>query len=239
MKKIWIVISCMIVSWTASAQKEFVVDANAEMRSIFGSFHSIKVSNAIDLYLSQSDQEAIAVSASEDKYKEGIKTVVEDHVLKIYYEGDKGWNTKNRNMKAYISFKELKWLQASGASDIHVQGTINVPELQLNLSGASDFVGAVSVTSLTMNLSGASDVKIAGKATNLSIESSGASDVKGYDLVADICTAKASGASDINVTVNKEINAHASGASSIHYKGDAVIKESQSNGASSIGKRGS
>ena len=84
MKKIWILISCVIISWTANAQKEFVVDANAEMRTISGSFHSIKVSNAIDLYLSQSDQEAIAVSASEDKYKEGIKTVVEDQVLKIY-----------------------------------------------------------------------------------------------------------------------------------------------------------
>ncbi|HPH85284.1 MAG TPA: head GIN domain-containing protein [Ferruginibacter sp.] len=237
MKKLWIVISCIILASTAIAQKEFVVDANAEMRTIQGSFHSIKVSNAIDLYLSQSDQEAIAVSASEDKYKEGIKTVVEDNVLKIYYEGDKGWS-KNRNMKVYISFRELKWLQASGASDIRVQGTINVPVLQLNMSGASDFNGAVSVTSLTMNLSGASDVKIAGKATNLTIESSGASDVKGYDLVADICTAKASGASDINVTVNKELSAHASGASSIHYKGDAVIKENQSNGASSIGKRG-
>jgi hypothetical protein len=239
MKKIWIIISCLIVSWTTNAQKEFVVDANVEMRTISGSFHSIKVSNAIDLYLSQSDQEAIAVSASEDRFKENIKTVVEDHVLKIYYEGEKGWNTKNRNMKVYISFRELQWLQASGASDVHVQGTIQVPVLQLNLSGASDFVGAVSVTSLTMNLSGASDVKIAGKATNLTIESSGASDVKGYDLVTDICTAKASGASDIHVTVNKELSAHAGGASSIHYKGDAVIKESQSNGASSIGKRGS
>ena len=107
------------------------------------------------------------------------------------------------------------------------------------LSGASDFKGVVDVSALEVDLSGASDVKISGTATNLNIESSGASDVDGYGLVTDICSAKASGASDIHVTVNKELNAHASGASNIYYHGTGVIKEVQSTGASSVAKKGS
>jgi hypothetical protein len=96
----------------------------------------------------------------------------------------------------------------------------------------------VTVTSLDIDLSGASDVRISGTATNVNIESSGASDVKGFDLITDTCTAKASGASDIHLTVNKELNAHASGASDITYKGTGVIKEVHSNGASTVSKRG-
>ena len=226
------------IMFSAEAQKQFVVDANAEMRSLNGSFNKIKVSNAINLYLSQSSTESIAVSASEDKFKAGIKTVVENNVLKIYYDGERSWSGRNRKMKVYVSFKNIDELQASGASDIIVAGTLEVQSLSLNLSGASDFKGDIKANTLSLNLSGASDVTISGTVKQLNIESSGASDVKGYELTADICNASVSGASDVNITVNKELTAHASGASSVNYKGDAVIKDMHSSGASSINKRG-
>ena len=106
------------------------------------------------------------------------------------------------------------------------------------MSGASDFKGAVDVTNLSLVLSGASDAKISGTAVSIKIESSGASDVKGYDLIAENCTVKASGASDVNITVNKEMNVTASGASDIFYKGNCVIKEIRSSGASTVAKKG-
>lgn len=238
MKKIIVGFLLLVFATAIRAQKQFVVDANAEMRTIGGSFNAIKVSGSIDIYLSQSDEEAIAISASEEKFKAGIKTVVENNTLKIYFDGDKTWSLKNKKMIAYVSFKGLQRIEASGASDIIVAGSIDVPSLQMDLSGASDFKGAVSVTSLILNLSGASDIRISGKATTLFIESSGASDVKGYELSADMCTAKASGASDINITVNNELNAHASGASNIYYRGSGVIKEIHSNGSSNVAKKG-
>ncbi|MEO6668243.1 MAG: head GIN domain-containing protein [Ferruginibacter sp.] len=222
---------------TSFAQRQFVVDANAELRTIGKSFSEIKVSDGIDIYLSQSDNEAVAVSASEEKYKANIKVAVEGTTLRIYYEGEKWWG-KDRKMTAYISFINLEKLNASGASDISVAGTIRATALKIILSGASDFKGDVAVTSLDMELSGASDVTISGTATNLNIESSGASDVKGYGLKTEICTAKASGASDISIAVNKELNAHASGASTISYRGTGVIKEVHSSGASSVSKKG-
>ena len=225
-----------VISFSAQAQKEFVVDANAEMRTLTGSFTKIKVSGAIDIYLSQAETQSIAVSASEDKYNEGIKTVVEGNVLNIYYNGEKGWRN-NRKMRVYISFKMIDELQASGASDIIVAGTLNVPLLEIHLSGASDFKGDVTTNSLNLHLNGASDVTLTGSTTQLNIESSGASDVKGYGFATDFCNATVSGASDINITINKELTAQASGASNVYYKGDGVIKDMHSSGASSISKR--
>lgn len=237
MKRIVLFFTFIATAILAQAQNEFVVDANAEVRTVSGTFNAIKVSGGIDLYLSQSNEEAVAISASEDKYKAGIKTVVENGTLRIYYDGDKLFSMRNKKLRAYVSFKDLEKLEASGACDVVVAGELKVDALEMQLSGASDFKGKVNLSSLKLDLSGASDVKIEGTATIVNIESSGASDVKGYDLVSDICTAKASGASDVNITVNKELNAHASGASDIHYKGDAVIKEMHSSGASSVGKR--
>lgn len=238
MKKLLFALVLILSSFITFAQKQFVVDANAEVREVSKTFNSIKVSGGIDIYLSQSDKEAIAVSASDDKIKAEIKTVIEDNTLKIFFEGDK-WRMGGRNKKmiVYISFKNLEKLEAAGASDVVVAGEIKVPSLKMVLSGASDFKGAVVTTSLSLDLSGASDVKISGVASNLDIESSGASDVKGFDLVTEICNARASGASDINITVNKELSAHASGASNIYYRGTGVIKEIHSSGASEVGHK--
>lgn len=237
MNKIIAAIAVICLSMAATAQKQLINDADAEVRQISGSFTKIKISGGIDLFLSQDVAEAVAISASDSKTKEAIKTEIVNGTLKIYFDGDKNWSWKNRKMRAYVSFKTLEELTASGACDVQVAGTISGSSFSMTMSGASDFKGMVNVTSLKMELSGASDAKIGGTATTVNIESSGASDVKGYDLITDVCTAKASGASDINITVNKELNAHASGASDIFYKGNAVIKDMHSSGASSIEKK--
>jgi hypothetical protein len=238
MKKIICSIIVLCTVLIATAQKEIINDANAEVRTISGSFSNIKVSGGIELFLTQSSEEAVVISASEDKFKEGIKTIVENNTLKIYYFGDKNWSMKNRNLRVYVSFKNLESLEASGASDVQVAGIITTASLSVSLSGASDFKGAVKVDELKMDLSGASDVTIKGIAETVKIETSGASDVKGYELVTNTCTAKASGASDVAITVNKVLNATASGSSDISYKGDPQVKEIHSGGASRVSKKG-
>ncbi|MFM2358557.1 MAG: hypothetical protein RLY16_550 [Bacteroidota bacterium] len=237
MKKYLLIALCFATVLVARAQKVLVNDPNAVLRSVNQSFHSIKVSGGIDLYLSQHDDETIAVSAKSTEDIDNIKTEISGGQLNIYYDGSRGWSTGNKKMKVYVSFKKLDYLKASGASDVQVAGSIQGELLQIELSGASALKTGVQVQKLDINLSGASDVKLSGTATNFKIESSGASDVKAFDLVVETCYAKASGASDININVTKSLEAHASGASDIHYKGGANITNIQSSGASSVGRR--
>ncbi|HUN01699.1 MAG TPA: head GIN domain-containing protein [Niabella sp.] len=220
----------------AQDNKVFVKDAHARPRNITGSFSAISVSGAIDLYLSQSDEEVVVVSAAEAKYRDRIVTEVMNGELKIYYN-NKGlqWSTGSKKLKAYVSFKAIQGLTASGASDIYVNGVVKADALRINISGSSDFKGAVDVDHLSLEQSGSS--RISGRAQNVKIEVSGASDVKGYDLVAGYCEASASGASDIQITVTKELTASASGASDIYYKGQGITRNIKSSGASSVVRR--
>ena len=237
MKNLFLSITLFFTAFITYAQETIVNDANAEKRALTGSFNSIKVSGGIDIYISQSSEEALAVSATEPQYRNNLKTEIENGTLHIYYDSKSGWSKGSKKLKAYISFKNLERVEASGASDVHVAGTITVPSFSLDMSGASGFNGTVNVSMLTLELSGASDAKISGNAAAVTIESSGASDVKGFDLTTENCTAKATGASDINITVNKELNVHASGASDVYYKGTCVIKDLHSSGASTVAKR--
>jgi hypothetical protein len=233
MKKISIIILGIMISATSFAQQ--VNDPNAVIRKV-ENFHGINISSAFNVYLSQSNEDAVAVSASNIADRDMIRTEVKDGVLFISFEKNSKWNSGNKKLKAYISFKNIDKLKISGACDVFIVGSLKSDELDIHLNGASDFKGKIEVKSLSVELSGASDLKLSGTVNNLKTEASGASSFKGYDLIADYCFIKASGASGIRITVNKELSAVASGASDIEYKGDAVIKDLKSSGASSISK---
>jgi hypothetical protein len=232
-------VGCLLVS-SVSAQETVIQDPNAQLRSVKG-FHGIRVSSAINLYLSQGQEEKVVVSAKDIKMRDMIKTEVVDGILVIRLEGSwKWWHFNNNSkLKAYVSYTMLDEITASGASDVFVDGVITGDKLTLNFSGASDFKGAVKVGELSLDQSGASDSHITGQVSGTAtIRSSGASDVKGYDLVIEECSAHASGASDIRITVSKQIDADATGASSIYFKGTGVLRESHSSGASNVGHSG-
>ena len=222
---------------TAFAQK-ILNDPNVELRQVNG-FTAIEVSGGIDLYVSSGD-EAVAISARDKEDRDRIKTEVKDGVLKIYYQWKKGVSiniNSNRALKAYVSYETLQKLAASGGSDVVVDGIIKAGKFKLLVSGGSDFKGKINVSDFDVDLSGGSDVDISGTAGSVSIDASGGSDFDGYDLVTDVCTINASGGSDINITVNKELFAEASGASDVSWKGNATVKKARASGAGCVSHR--
>ncbi|MFZ1527163.1 MAG: head GIN domain-containing protein [Ferruginibacter sp.] len=237
MKKITSIIFLLAICTGAWAQKQFVIDPNAEARVLTGSFNKIKIHGSIDLYLSQAEVEAVAVSASDSKYIADIKTEVKNNTLYIHYTGSWNWSGKNRKLKVYASFRNIEQIEAAGASDVMIAGVIKVPELTIGISGASDLTGELEVDNLHIDASGASDAKLSGRAKNLDAECSGASDIKAYELTTENCKLQASGASDIYITVSNELKGKASGASSIYYKGQPQVKDVESSGASTVASR--
>lgn len=239
MKQILLLLGCIFFWQGFRVEAQNVVyDANAEVRKV-AAFKGVDVSGGISLYLSQGSEQAVAVSAGDEKYVSKIKTEVRDGILKIYIESGawNSWNWGNKKMKAYVTVTQVEVLNASGASTVRVSGELNVDRLSMDVNGASSLKGIVKGKSLRMEVSGASGVSIEGSMDNLDVEASGASSVKAYDLIVGNCKAEASGASGISITVNKELDAEASGASSIGYRGSAVVKRVDVSGASSIKKK--
>lgn len=229
----------ILFSTVLFAQKT-INDPNAEVRSV-GSFHAIRISNAFEVWINQGNEDAVAVSASKPEYREKIITKVENGVLIIRLEDDKkfwkNFNNGKQKLKAYVSIKKIDRLDVSGACNVYFEDGLSAEGLTVELSGASDMKGKLDVKTLKVDINGASSASISGNAPTLDIEASGASDFKGYDLVTNFCDAKASGASSINITVNKELNANASGASSVRFKGDGLIRDIKTSGASNVTRK--
>lgn len=236
MKQLLILLLFVWTALTAGAQKT-VYDANAEPRQV-GDFKSIQLSNAFTVLITQGSESGVAVSAADKDLIGNIITKVENGVLKISFDNNQKWTRKNPNLKAYISVKTLERIKASGACDIKIDGTLNASSLTVEMSGASDLTGKINVSNtLDVKLSGASDLTLTGIADQAKIDVNGASEVKAYDFSTSNCSIEASGASSVQITVDKELSAQISGASSVRYKGTANIKDIKTSGASSISRK--
>lgn len=256
MKNILFAFLTLLAASTQAQNASLIYDNNAQIRQV-GSFTSIKISSAIDLYLTQSDNCQVAVSASKNEIRDRIQTTIEGSTLVIKFENNNGWsgwnNWGNYKMKAYVSVKDLNALTGSGATTIRLLSKISTQKLQIKLSGASDFDGAIEAGALDLNISGASNYKgqlnansfildasgasvcsINGAVDDMSLEISGASSAKLFDLFSKGAIVNTSGASMAHIQVSQLLKAHASGASDIIYKGNATLKDMNKSGGANI-----
>ncbi len=233
MYKLAFCLSFLAVTYMATAQKIYN-DPNVQVRSVSG-FHAIHISSAFEVALSQGTEEKVAVSADDEKYISEITTSVSNGVLTIRFdESNKFWQG-NHHLKAYISVKNLDELKVSGATTVNIDGSLSLTDLKLQLSGASKLEGKMTISGkFAADLNGASDMNISGSANETTIDARGASDVKAYDFTTSVCTVDASGACTIKISVDKELSASLSGASSVNYKGSAMIRNIKTSGASNI-----
>ncbi|HLO79917.1 MAG TPA: head GIN domain-containing protein [Chitinophagaceae bacterium] len=230
----WLLAFLLLPAFAGAQEKVTVNDKNAQVRNIGSSFTEISVSGSIDLYLSPDDKEVVVVSAKEEQYRDKIVTRVVGNKLEIFFNNKNFSIRSDMRLKAYVSFKQLNRITASGSSDVYVNGIVKSDKLEIHISGSSDFSGAVDVNELRLDQSGSSDTKLSGRAGLVDVDLSGASDMKAFDLNSDVCKAHASGSSDISVTVMKELYVNASGASDVHYKGTGTVREVKTSGSSSV-----
>jgi hypothetical protein len=258
MKKL-LVFTLLLFAFVAQAQNKMgvVYDDNVQVRKL-SSFTSIRVSHAIELYISQSDKTEVAVSASSTEYRDRIITEVSGGTLIIRMaDNNKWWKWSDGNYaKAYVSVKDLYNLTGSGATNIKIVNGLSAEKLKINLSGASDLKGEIKAGTLLADLSGASSFKgkiyanafsakgsgassyeVTGSGDDLIVDVSGACSVKMYDYMVKGASVDATGASSVKVNVSDILKLRASGASDIDYKGKPSVKELNSTGASSIKQR--
>ena len=226
-----------LMQFVGFAQSKFVVDENATVRTITGSFTAVHVSSSIHLFITKGEEETVAVSANTEEIKGNIKTEIEDGVLKIYYKGNNYRSSFNKQMNVYVSYKILQEIKASDASSVLIADKLSATSLNIKVNDASVVKGEIESETLTLKLSDASVVTLSGVAKNTSIRCSDASIFNGFKLDTESADCVASDASIINALASKTINASASDASIINYKGTAEIKQKSSRDGSIINRK--
>lgn len=176
------------------------------------SFTGLTVSNAFEVTVSDQVTDVV-VTVGESAHKRVIVQIINGEL----HIGFKTGTRYNGMAKAIIpATANLRNLDLSGASSF--LGDLNGHDVNIDLSGASFFKGNVDADELDINLSGSSDAIITGFCQDkMEINLSGGSSLNASLLETQSVYGEISGASDANVTVCSHLNVNLSGASTLTY----------------------
>lgn len=273
MKKCLFVLSALVLFAFSSCQK-FAGDPITKDFNVPGAYTELEVESAFDVTVSDA-VDVITITAGENVMPKVIVEVVEN-TLKIRL---KTANVYGGEMNAIIPYNaNLTSVDLSGASefrseyglegqnvDVELSGAsnfyceIDADEVDISISGASNFFGDiwadqidmdlsggstingnVAANDLDLELSGASNAKLLGQVGMLKVDLTGASNIvkqiveNRYGLVCDHCEGSITGASNAYIHCDGNIRVSLSGASDLHYTGDANTTGSTTSGASNI-----
>jgi hypothetical protein len=200
------------------------------------SFNSVDVSGGIKVHVRQDPSSSVKVEADEnlmeyiDVYNDGNTLVIKER---------QGYNLDpSKDIVVYVAAPVFREIEVSGACDIVGDNTISGNEaLSMHVSGAGDIIMQVALPKVNAEISGSGSINLKGQATDFSAHVSGAGGVKCFDLITENTKLDLSGASEVEVTANRQLDIDASGASTVEYKGNANVSQNIS-GAGSVKKVG-
>ena len=237
MQKLFLSFLVMVCSVAVMAQKT-INDPNAEKRTV-SSFHGIEVGTGIELSLTQSNTEDVAVSAAKTEHRDRIITKVENGILKIHYDSKMGSVNKikeSKNLKAYVSFKTLDVLNANTGADVEIVGALKSNILSIKANTGALIDGEVDVTTLKVSQNTGSKINLSGRADKLTVDGDTGSKFKGEDMATSNCNVTVSTGAIVSVKAEKELQVKANTGGVVRYKGNASIKEIKTNTGGTVSK---
>lgn len=198
------------------------------------SFEAIDVTNALNVFVTMGDKESIVIEAA-DNIQEHIKTKVRNSTLNIYLEN--GIELKNSTVNVYVTAVNLESIDASAASNVIVENTIETTTFKCNVSSAAGVNLKLDVTNFKAEASSSGNIEVGGTANDVYMDASSGGDIEAENLEAKVCNVNASSGGGVSVFAIKELKADASSGGGITYKGEPTKLKTNNSSGGSISKK--
>lgn len=239
MKSLRIVLIALLAVTTMSsacAQRKKVRgsgNVETEKRDLSG-FTGVKTGTSIDIYLTQGDKFEVVVEA-DDNLIEYIITDVDNGVLKVYFDRVNVREAKKKVV--HVTMKEIDYISASSAGDVFGQTPVKADDLKIRTSSAGDVKLEVYAKSLDLSTSSSGDITLSGEADYMKASTSSAGDIKAFELTVKEADVTASSAGDVKITVTERLNARASSAGDVQYRGNPAKVDARSSSAGDVTRK--
>lgn len=199
------------------------------------SFDEVEAEGAVDVHISQGDFKPVQVKVDEN-LQEYIEVFTEGSRLVVRTKT--GYNIDpTQDLVVYVTAPVYKRIDVSGACNITSDNRINNPEaIDIELTGAGTIKMELNAPRTRLDISGAGDATLVGETRDFELGISGAGKAKCFDFKTENTKLDLSGAGDADVFASVKLDATASGAGSVSYKGNPKDVISNTSGASNIRK---
>lgn len=186
-------------------------------------FHAIASAGSFKVNVQMGDQESLTIDGEAEDVSR-IETVVENGILKIRTKRNfKSWNSVGHEVTINITAKRLDGLSLSGSGSIHLDGTLNAPSADIQLSGSGEITASVDNQNTSLAVSGSGNLNVSGKSGSVNIAVSGSGDVKARDLTAESSNIKIAGSGNVYIKAEKDLTAAIFGSGSVKYAGNPNV----------------
>ncbi|NJK95668.1 MAG: DUF2807 domain-containing protein [Bacteroidales bacterium] len=194
-----LIITIIFTGFTSciSSQSPLLVKGTGEVKDKsydVSGFDAIEVSGGFDVDLIQGNSEGVVLSAQENLF-EHITVKVEAGTLKIYTERN---IIQTKGMKAKISLKSIQKLRVSGGGDVIASQGLDVPNLNLEISGGGDLKTNLKTNNMECRISGGGDVEINGSMKDYNMNITGGGDLNS-NVVTEKINCSMTGGGDISL----------------------------------------
>lgn len=200
----------------------------SETRSL-SSFSSVSMGESINVELVKGSKEEALVEVRGADLSDVLTDISGDR-LRIRMDGNRNFRNVTVNIRlTYVSIDEI---DVSSSADLISKGPLVSEDLDIEVSSSGDAILEIEVTNLNIKVSSSGDLDLSGSATYQRVEVSSKGDYNAYDLESEEAELDVSSAGDAYVNVSRRIDAKASSAGSVVYKGnpDKVYGDSSSSG---------
>ena len=233
MKKSLFILSALVLVAFCSCNK-YAGDPVSKDFSIEGSYTKLDVDDAFNVTVSD-EVNLITITAGENVMPNVVVEIV-DNTLKIHLKPFT--SNYGSDMKAVVPYNaNLTNVNLSGACEFHSEYGLEGENVEVELSGASDFYCDIFADEVEVHLSGASNFHGNIEADEAKVNLSGSSDFVG-DLIANKIEAELSGSSNIKGNVSAtDLDLDMTGASDATLEGRVATLKIDLSGASNIIRR--
>ena len=203
-----------------------------EDRNVNDSFTTIKATEGLNVYLTQSDTESITVEADEN-LQELIMTEVENGILKIHTRENIGRSTSKKVM---VNFKDIYSISSTSGSNVYSANTIKAKNLELKSTSGSNMTLEVNTTIINSKSTSGSNLRLSGNTSQIVAEATSGSHLKAGDLNSESSEVKATSGANITINTSRNLVAKATSGGNVKYYGNPENVEKSDNVSGSISK---
>ena len=199
-----------------------------ETRAV-SNFNEIVVGSAFEVEIKNGPVAEVSVEA-DDNVINSIETKVKGDKLKINIKSGRSFN--NAHYKVYVTAPQINSLHISGAASVKTINQLKAADkIEIDLSGAANFTASLDAPEIDAEVSGAGNITLKGRTRNYTAKVSGSGKIESYDLLSENTTVNVSGAGTAKVYASVSLQADASGAGNVFYKGLGNVNQKTSGAA--------
>jgi hypothetical protein len=185
-------------------------------------FSKISVFGSFDVVITKGDSNFIKLE-SESVNLANIKVENDKNTLNISVT-DKLFD-KYRNIKVFITYKELNGIKANGGSYVSSKQIVKTDSIDIIAGSGSTVDLKIETNSITADIGEGSTISLEGTCKKQSIEAGTGGLYNSYDLKCKNTTAKANTGGIIKAAAYESLDAYASTGGSISYRGNPQNKK--------------